>query len=153
MRGISHVAIGVRDMEKSLPFYRDVLGLRVVRDQVEKLRGPQGATDQTRRAVRLVWDNGLWATYVVLSQSQGTATGTPPRLDQIGIHHFSFWVDDLRDRSERLQKAGVKMVLPPVELKADTYGGGEGDKVLTCIFEDPDGTLLQLDQQIIAKPG
>ena len=36
MRGISHIAIGVRDMEKSLPFYRDVLGLRVVEDEVER---------------------------------------------------------------------------------------------------------------------
>jgi hypothetical protein len=35
----------------------------------------------------------------------------------------------------------------------DGYGGGEGDKVLTCIFEDPDGTLLQFDQQVPAKSG
>ena len=29
MNGVSHVAIGVRDMDKSLKFYRDVLGLEV----------------------------------------------------------------------------------------------------------------------------
>jgi len=97
MRGISHIAIGVRDMEKSLPFYRDVLGLRVVRDEVERMGGMSGVTDNKRRASRLVWDNGLWATYVVLSQSAGTASGTPSKLDQIGIHHFAFWVDDWND--------------------------------------------------------
>ena len=32
MKGISHVAIGVSDMERSLPFYRDVLGLEVMLD-------------------------------------------------------------------------------------------------------------------------
>jgi len=153
MRGISHIAIGVRDMDKSLPFYRDVVGLRVVADEVERLGGMRGVTDHQRRAARLVWDDGSWAIYVVLSQSPGTASGTPSKLDQIGIHHFSFYVDDLRDRFERVKASGAKVVLAPTELSADTYGGAEGDKVLTCIFEDPDGTALQFDQQIIARQG
>ncbi len=75
MRGISHIAIGVRDMDKALAFYRDALGLRVVADEVERLGGIGGVTDHQRRASRLVWDNGSWATYVVLSQSPGTASG------------------------------------------------------------------------------
>jgi catechol 2,3-dioxygenase-like lactoylglutathione lyase family enzyme len=151
MRGISHIAIGVRDMDKSLPFYRDVLGLRVVKDEVERMGGMRGVADKTRRAVRLVWDNGLWATYVVLSQSAGTASGTPSKLDQIGIHHFAFWVDQIRDRFERVKGSGASIVLSLTEVSGDGYGGGEGDKVLTCIFEDPDGTLLQFDQQVPAR--
>lgn len=152
MRGISHIAIGVRDMDKSPVFYRDVLGLRVVADEVERMGGMRGVADHQRRAARLAWDSGLWATYVVLSQSPGTASGTPAKLDQIGIHHFSFWVDDLREHFERVKQSGAKIVLAPTELSADAYGGGKGDKFLTCIFEDPDGTALQFDQQIIAKP-
>src|SRR5713226_1387204 len=37
MKGYSHVAIGVRDMERSLRIYRDVLGLKVHRDAEEIL--------------------------------------------------------------------------------------------------------------------
>ena len=66
----------------------------------------RGVTDNKRRAARLVWDNGLWATYVVLSQSAGTASGDPSKLDQIGIHHFTFSVDRLRDRFERVKGSG-----------------------------------------------
>jgi catechol 2,3-dioxygenase-like lactoylglutathione lyase family enzyme len=152
MRGISHVAIGVREMEKSLTFYGDVLGLRVVKDEVESMGGMRGVTDNKRRAVRLVWTTVCGQpTYVVLSQSAGTASGTPSKLDQIGIHHFAFWVDRLRDRFERVKGSGARVVLPPTEVSGDSYGGGEGDKVLTCIFEDPDGTLLQFDQQVPAN--
>ena len=37
MKGISHLAIGVSDMERSLPFYRDLLGLEVMLDAEEKV--------------------------------------------------------------------------------------------------------------------
>jgi catechol 2,3-dioxygenase-like lactoylglutathione lyase family enzyme len=29
MKAVSHIAIGVRDMDRSLGFYRDLLGLKV----------------------------------------------------------------------------------------------------------------------------
>ena len=32
MKGISHLAIGVSDMEQSLPFYSELLGLEVMLD-------------------------------------------------------------------------------------------------------------------------
>ncbi len=39
MRAVSHIAIGVRDMERSLHFYRDLLGLRVTLDTMENIGG------------------------------------------------------------------------------------------------------------------
>ena len=41
MLGISHVAIGVSDMERSLRFYRDLLGLTVSLDKEEPVRGSE----------------------------------------------------------------------------------------------------------------
>ena len=41
MRGISHVAIAVSDMERSLRFYRDLLGLTVSLDKEEPVRGSE----------------------------------------------------------------------------------------------------------------
>jgi catechol 2,3-dioxygenase-like lactoylglutathione lyase family enzyme len=39
MNAVSHVAIGVRDMERSLRFYRDLLGLEVMSDQTQPKHG------------------------------------------------------------------------------------------------------------------
>lgn len=39
MQGVSHVAIGVSNMDRSLPFYRDLLGLRVTLDTEENVGG------------------------------------------------------------------------------------------------------------------
>jgi catechol 2,3-dioxygenase-like lactoylglutathione lyase family enzyme len=70
MRGISHVAIGVSDMERSLRFYRDLLGLTVTLDKEEPVRGSErlfaDPAQNRRRAVYLKWAEGpkraLWCS-------------------------------------------------------------------------------------------
>ena len=42
IRAISHVAIGVRDMDRALRFYRDALGLRVKLDTTEEIPAFEG---------------------------------------------------------------------------------------------------------------
>ncbi len=141
MKGISHLAIGVSDMERSLPFYRDLLGLEVMLDVEEKVG--QGS----RRAVYMKWsDDG---GFLVLSQTLGREpSGKPLKLHQVGMHHFAFLVDDLRIRLDKLAAAGVKIIVPPYEADSAAYGERGGSKVLTCLFEDPDGTILQFDQRM-----
>ena len=63
MRGISHVAIGVSDMERSLRFYRDLLGLTVTLDKEEPVRGSERLfaepAQNRRRAVYLKWNKSV----------------------------------------------------------------------------------------------
>lgn len=141
MKGISHVAIGVSDMDRSLPFYRDLLGLEVMLDAEETVgRGK-------RRAVYMRW--GAGSGFIVLSQTLGKeSSGKPLRLHQVGLHHFAFWVDELPKRVEKLTRAGVRILVPPYEADAIAYGERGGGKVLTSLFEDPDGTILQFDQRL-----
>ena len=152
MRGVSHVAIGVSDMDKALPFYRDLLGLRVTLDTIENVGGlpvlfrdPQKGK---RRAVYMRWEEGPEAPFIVLSAPVGPPSGEPIKLDQVGIHHFSFWVKDLRARVEKLKAAGVPILLPPIESDTVAYGEAPGGKVLTCLFQDPDGIILQFDERL-----
>ena len=118
IRAVSHVAIGVREMERSLRFYRDALGLRVKFDTLEELPGFSGAEARRRRAVYLGFGEGPDASFVVLDQPLSTdPVGQPAELFQTGIHHFSFWVDDIdaiaaRVRAELTRKYGQ---LPPSE--------------------------------------
>jgi catechol 2,3-dioxygenase-like lactoylglutathione lyase family enzyme len=140
MKGISHVAIGVSDMARSLPFYRDLLGLEVMLDTEEKVGSG------SRHAVYLRW--GKDGGFLVLSQTLGREpSGKPLRLHQVGLHHFAFGVDDLEKRVEKLKSAGVKILVPPYAADSVAYGDQGGEKVLTCLFEDPDGTILQFDQR------
>ena len=55
IRAVSHVAIGVRDMDRALRFYRDALGLRVKLDTVEE--EPRKIENGGERRPQLVADH------------------------------------------------------------------------------------------------
>jgi len=153
VRGTSHIAIGVSDMERSLRFYRDLLGLRVTLDDAEEdpgglLSGVEGdAGPRTRHGVYLRWDDGPHATFIVLSEDQ-PVSGEAIRIGQVGIHHVAFWVDDLEATFEEVRAFGASIVLPPTTLDTVAYGEPAGGRVMTTLFKDPDGIVIQLDQRL-----
>ena len=153
--GVSHLAIGVRDMDRSLVFYRDQLGMEVTSDREQKLAPSEMYADaagaSSRRVAQLRWADDPDAPFLVLSTFPA-GTGTPLRLDQVGMHHVGLWVTDLAGKAERLRAAGVRFVMEPTATDARGYGGRKGDKVLTCLFEDPDGTILQFDERLAEQP-
>ena len=53
IQAVSHIAVGVRDMDAALGFYRDVLGLRVTADKIEEFPQGPGQAPAQRRAVYL----------------------------------------------------------------------------------------------------
>ncbi|MBV8773297.1 MAG: VOC family protein [Deltaproteobacteria bacterium] len=152
MNGISHVAIGVRDMERSLKFYRDLLGLEVRYDQMQPIGGMGNLCSNPqkgqRRAAHLHYGKGEGRGFLVLTEMPGGTPGEAIKLDQVGISHVSWWVDDIRAIYEKLKAAGAKILVPPYETDAGGYGETSGRKYLTCLFEDPDGIMLQLDQRV-----
>jgi catechol 2,3-dioxygenase-like lactoylglutathione lyase family enzyme len=156
MRAVSHMAIGVRDLDLALPFYRDGLGLRVVVDRQERFKDPSTdpPVERVRRAVYLRWADGPDTQFVVLDQQLGTpAQGEPAKLFQIGLHHVAFWVDDLEPFLARAPGAGGTVVAPPVESGGNSYAEPEGSRVRTVYLTDPEGNLIQLDQRLVSAWG
>ena len=79
MNGVSHVAIGVRDMERSLKFYRDLLGLEVRYDQTQPIGGmPRlyaNPEKGKRRAVHLHYGKEASGGFLVLSERPDEVRG------------------------------------------------------------------------------
>jgi catechol 2,3-dioxygenase-like lactoylglutathione lyase family enzyme len=149
---VSHIAVGVRDMEVALGFYRDVLGLRVTADKIEEFPQAPGLPPAQRRAVYLRWVDGPHASFIVLDQQiTNEIRGEPAELFQMGVHHFAFWVDDLAAMMERVHAAGVTVLMggDPTSRGADTemYGEAPGGRVHSVFLRDPEGNYVQLDQR------
>ena len=145
---VSHIAICVRDMDKSLAFYRDILGMRVTLDQVQDtttggLPNVYKHPLKTRRTVHVRYGEGSATPSLVLTSHPGDqADGDPIKLDQVGISHLSFTVGDVKALAQELVSKGVQMAGP-----MDSFTNAQGD-VSSIFVYDPDGILLQFDSGI-----
>ena len=149
VRNVSHIAIGVRAMDRSLPFWTDVVGLHVTLDTLEEFKLGSGVV--RRRGVYLREREGSDESFLVLDQQlSNPPEGSPKPLFQVGIHHFGFWVDDIDAIHNRAKAAGATVVVAPSEQGADSaaYGEPPGRFVRTMFINDPDGNVIQFDQRV-----
>src|SRR4051812_24622524 len=105
IRGVSHVAVGVADMERSLKFYRDTLGLIVTEDSTKELEAFGDVPPVRRRGVYLRWTEGD-ASFIVLDQHDRDASPAPRQFYELGVHHYGFWVDDVDQIVARARTLG-----------------------------------------------
>jgi len=148
IQALSHIAVGVRDMERSLAFYRDVVGMHVSLDTEEELPAVGDAAPLKRRAVYLRWREGPHESFIVLDQQLSQPPfGEPPKLFQVGTHHWGYWVDDIDVIVERAEAAGMQITLRPVQGDSAAYGEPPGKVVRSAFLQDPDGNVVQLDQR------
>lgn len=148
VRAVSHVSVGVNDMERSLIFYRDVLGLSVSMDQTENLPQTGDIPPQSRRAVYLRWSDGDDESFIVLDSWKRTKAPIPKELFDIGVHHFSFWVDDMAPIMDRAKQHGFTVIVSPLDRDSSEWGEASGRIIRTGLLKDPDGTFIQLDQRV-----
>jgi catechol 2,3-dioxygenase-like lactoylglutathione lyase family enzyme len=149
VKNVSHIAIGVRDMERSLPFWTEVVGLHVSLDAEEEFT--IGGELVRRRGVYLREREGPDEPFVVLDeQLTRPKAGEPKPLFEIGVHHFGFWVDDIDAILERARAAGAPILVEPSAKGADTatYGEPPGRRVRGMFLRDPDGNVVQFDQRV-----
>ncbi len=91
LRTLAHVMVKVRDLEESVAFYQDVLGLK----EAFRLYGDDGA-------VRIVYLHVGDRQFVELSLGSGDAPGT----NAIGYNHICFEVEGINDLYQRLLPTG-----------------------------------------------
>ena len=143
--GMSHLGICVRNMEKSLAFYRDLVGMKVVKEENQRVDGAgwehvYRGKRLGRRICYLKYNDEPASPVLVVTEHVGEAVlGEPILLDEIGISHLSFSVPDLDALTKELLAAGVKTAGPP-----DVFREADG-VVRTVFFFDPDGMVVQFD--------
>ena len=144
IKDVRHVGIVVSDMEKSLKFYRDLLGLKVkslVNEEGKFLDNMLAHENVKNKVAKLVTEQGNALVELIDSRSYGNKKDRD--FFTIGASHFAFTVDDLEKTYDYLVKNGVKFTAPPQQTP-DGFA-----KVTFC--EDPDGTPIELVEVINAN--
>lgn len=142
----------VRDMERSLALYRDVVGLRVNYDTVVETSGvalPAGVPGAKARLV-LLNGNDPWVGWIGLMQWTDPPLADPgpyPTRMGPGGHVIVMNTDDVDGRCAAAARLpGITMTSPPRLQEYPGRNGGATIRVRGCNFFDPDGTLVEMNQ-------
>jgi catechol 2,3-dioxygenase-like lactoylglutathione lyase family enzyme len=147
VRGVDHVAFTVQDLDRSIAFYGDLLGL-TVRDRgrlepelIERMTGiPDAVVDYA--------DIEAGSRVIELLQYRSPQLRPAPRAGgRIGGVHVGLSVDDARAVHRRLVAAGSEPLSDPVLLPDD---GSDWSGALVFYVRDPDGTMLEIVERASA---
>ena len=138
--GLDHISVTTGDIERSLAFYRDLLGLSVRSvgelsgDEVERITGMPGA-----RLLSADLDLGRGQVLELL-EYVGEADGEALAMDRPGSGHIGLTVDDVDAIHHKLADAGWTVRSEPVELPEP--GDWFGARCMTVL--DPDGVAVEM---------
>ncbi len=136
-----HVGIQVADLERSLAFYRDILGFEVAfqwNPQADYIRTMTGypSADIHAAVLRLPGESNVFLE--ILEYRDVDRTPVDTRTANPGTAHIAFFVDDCDALYQELVAKGVRSVSPPV---TPTIGPNQGGRAVYMI--DPDGIRVE----------
>ncbi len=144
IKRVHHTSFTVADMDRSVHFYRDLLGYEFINEQGGKLPYLAEITSFAEADLRVVFLRPTPETDTFLELIQYRwPVGAPAdvRTCNPGSAHICMIVDGIHGEYERLRAAGVKFRSAPVAITAGRNKGG-----FSVYFEDPDGITLEFIQ-------
>jgi lactoylglutathione lyase len=147
--GVLHTGFTVSDLDRSVAWYTEVLGLELVSRQ-------RNDNSYTRTIVGMgdaVLDVAFFrlpdaespSTHMLelmqyLAPQGGKSSGD---TSDVGVGHLALMVDDIHKSYSHMKQAGVTFQNPPVEIDEGANKGA-----WACYLLDPDGITIELVQPV-----
>jgi len=125
---VSHVGIAVEALSETLPFFRDVLGLREI-----PLDDADGASIVGLRA-------GEPLVELLEAENEESPIARFIAKRGPGIHHICFSVDDIEGTLERCRGAGIQLIDQKPRI------GAEGKRIAFLHPKSTGGVLVELTE-------
>ena len=137
-----HVAVTVSDLDRSLAFYCDLLGLQRAGNhdlEGETISRMTGKERVHMRVVRLLCPQTPGIHIDLQQYLDPPGKQSDSKLGDVANGHFCVEVDDIEKASEQLKAKGVEFFSDPVDFDLEDAG-----KISCVFFLDPDGYVLEL---------
>lgn len=140
IKNFRHACIVVRNLDKALKFYKDILGLKVF-----KILTVEGKYPETVLNIK-----GVKLTYVKMRSSNQSKNSpaifelhywqNPRILPKPGYNHIAFTVENIDYEYKRLRKLGVKFISQPIK--------APHSNTKICFGYDPDNNLIEFVEEL-----
>jgi glyoxylase I family protein len=143
LRAIHHTGLVVRDLDRSIYFYHDVLGLPFANEPTPWFSGGQleqgvGVPGAVLRQVSLWVGEHSTMELIEYGNRPESSTESVPN-NYLGAAHVCFKVDDIDAKKAELEAKGVKFYSDVNVVDDGPLSGWRW-----CYFSDPDGLALEL---------
>lgn len=140
--GQEHTGICVSDLDRSIAFYRDVMGFTMIKREEPKATRARklGVPGSVIQIAVFEYAKGYQLELIQYLEPPNPNTYGEP-VNSLGQVHISFKVDDIEKEIERMSKLGVEFV-GGNDCEVNAEGPLKGWKWV--YFKDPDGTNLEL---------
>jgi len=141
MINIRHVGIVVSDIDKSLYFYKDLLGFEIKKNNTESgeyIDTFLGLNDVIVQTVKISLSTGDMIELLHYKTNKEEAKAI--KINQIGCTHIAVTVDNLDETYKRLKEEGVSFINPPF-VSSSGFA-----KVAFC--KDPDGFFIEMVEEL-----
>jgi catechol 2,3-dioxygenase-like lactoylglutathione lyase family enzyme len=142
MKGLHHVGITVKDLDGSIRFYHDVLGLQFANEPTPWFEGEElsrgvGVPGAALRQVSLL--AGETTVELLEYKSPPSETSAPLKSNNRGASHIAFQVEDIESKKAELEEKGIEFYGPVNVVDDGVLAGWRW-----VYFDDPDGYPLEL---------
>ena len=140
--GLNHAGVVVKDLEKAVAFYRDVIGLEVM-ERLDRT-GPEidqvvGYENSRLLIAKMNAPGEDHLVELIQYASPEPLQRHSEERSQIGASHIAFFVDDINDKFNAIVAAGGVQLNPPT-----SYPDGR----IVCYLQDPDRNWVELIQPV-----
>ncbi|NOY42713.1 MAG: VOC family protein [Planctomycetes bacterium] len=131
MPKLDHIAIQVSNIEASITFYTEKIGLKLLYQKIDKLHGEAFAF--------LELEGGNLELLQHLGEDAEASEFVAPKIRKPYCPHFALATDDLNETVAKLKRNNVPIVAGPLEIP---------DTVRWMYLSDPDNNIVEYIQYL-----
>lgn len=150
IKRITHIGITVSDLDRSIDFYKNVLGLSFQGEITMKGKEADLLFDKKDCEARIAYlnstDNSISPPVELIEFVNEQAIIGKPSLSKTSISEICFEVEDIDYSYKTLLTKGVEFLSEPQDFDFSKIGFGKSRAVY---FRDPDGIVLELIETVV----
>lgn len=150
LKQIYHVGLTVKDIDKSLEFYRDILGLSFVGELLMEGKETDLLFNKDGCKARVAYLNGsdsidMPPVELIQFLDESSISIDKPNLFKTSISELCFYVENIDKFYNHLIENDVECLSEPQYFDFSKYGFGKSKAIY---FKDPDGIILEAIQAL-----